>query len=144
MAANVQPAFKGAVAMGTNAANQAQAGLHSVAPTVVPAPSGSGTSTPKIDTRHDLTPHSAGTQKLDAFLAHRPDAGELQQKNILKGQPGDTLAGKKAGLERAQLGSKLGGHLANRPPAEELVKEGILTREFISSGLLCGGADLIV
>lgn len=118
--------------MGTNAANQAQAGLHSVAPTVVPAPSStgaSGTSTPKVDTRHDLTPHSAGAEKLDQFLAHRPDAGELQQKNILKGQPGDTLAGKKQELERAQLGSKLGGHLANRPAAEELVRDGILTRE---------------
>jgi hypothetical protein len=130
MAANVKPALNSAVQMGTNAATQAQAGLHNVAPNVVPAPSGSGTSTPKVDTSHDLTPHAAGTKKLDQFLAHRPEAGELQAKNILKGQPGDNLAGKKAELERAQLGSKLGGALANRPDPQTLVKDGILTREF--------------
>lgn len=130
MAANVKPALNSAVQMGTQAATQAQAGLHSVAPTVVPAPSGSGTSTPKVDTSHDLTPHdAAGTQKLDQFLAHRPEAGELQSKNILKGQPGDNLAGKRAELERAQLGTKLGGALANRPDPQTLVKEGILTRK---------------
>lgn len=131
MAAGVQPALNSVAQMGSAAAAQAQAGLHSVAPGVVPAPvtTTNTSANPGVDTSHDLTPHSPTTAKLDHFLETRPKQEELQQKNILKGAAGDVLAGKKADLERAQLGTKLEGHLAHRPDPQVLVNEGILTRE---------------
>lgn len=130
MAASVQPTLNTVAQGASAAATQAQAGLHSVVPSVVPAPSATATTTTgTIDTSHDLNPHSSETSKLDAFLEHRPSPGELQDKNILKGKPDDALAGKKADLMRAQLETKLDGHLQNRPAPGELVQEGILTRE---------------
>lgn len=130
MTASVQPALNTVAQGATAAATQAQAGLHSAMPSVVPAPSATASSsTTGIDTSHDLNPHSSGTAALDSFLSHRPDAAELQEKNILKGAPNDSLAGKKADLMKAQLGTKLEGHLQHRPQPEELVQEGILTRE---------------
>ncbi|GHJ85124.1 hypothetical protein NliqN6_1526 [Naganishia liquefaciens] len=129
MATSVQPALNTVAQGATAAATQAQAGLHSAMPSVVPAPTGtsSAMSSGGVDTSHDLNPHSSGTAALDSFLSHRPDPAELQEKNILKGAPNDSLAGKKADLMKAQLGTKLDEHLQHRPQPEELVQEGILT-----------------
>ncbi|KAJ9098178.1 hypothetical protein QFC21_004507 [Naganishia friedmannii] len=131
--AAAQPALSSAAATVASTAsaglNQAQAGLHSVAPNVVPAPSGASSASVAssgVDSSHDLAPHGKGTEKLEQLLEHRPDPKELQDRNILKGAPNDALAGKKADLMRAQLESRLDGQIANRPAADELVKEGIL------------------
>jgi hypothetical protein len=56
-------------------------------------------------------------------------AKDLQAQNILKGEPGDALAGKKKDLEGAMVRDKLEGELQGRRNPEELVKEGILRRE---------------
>ena len=115
---------------------QAQQAAHSLAPGVIPAASAGGNvlggSGSSIDRSHDLKPShpTSGTSTLENHLSNRPDAGELQDKHILLGQPGDGLAGKKAELETQMKKDKLEGFLEGRDGPDGLVKKGILNGEF--------------
>jgi hypothetical protein len=100
----------------TQLAGQAHAQAHAAAPGIVPPPSGGS-----IDRAHDLSPTSeVDKEKLDKLFASRANAAELQGKGILKGEswdrlqswpasltrigaPGDSLAGKRAELEKHML-----------------------------------------
>jgi len=66
-------------------------------------------------------------EKLDKFVASRPDPQELVDKNILKSlNVAPALQANQAKLERSQLEDKLDQKLQARPSPQELVKEGIL------------------
>ena len=109
---------------------QAQAAAHNLAPGVIPAgaPKGNVLGSGSVDKSHDLKPShpSSATSDLESHISSRPSPGELQDKHILLGQPGDALAGKKQDLETAQKKDKLDGFLQGREGPEGLVKKGIL------------------
>ncbi|OWZ67246.1 hypothetical protein AYX14_00316 [Cryptococcus neoformans] len=120
-------------------ASQAQAQAHDLVPDIVPAPSGTGTSTTsssgaigvpaegEVDRSHDLSPkNEMDKAKFERLYERRGSADELQDKGILKGAPGDVLAGKRADLEKAMNKDVLDQEIAQRPHPEELVQKGIL------------------
>ncbi|TYJ56657.1 hypothetical protein B9479_002587 [Cryptococcus floricola] len=103
-------------------AGQAHAQAHALAPGIVPAP------TEGVDLSHDLKPDSeADKEKLAKALEKKADASELKNKGILKGNPGDSLAGKKDELQKAMQKDVLDNGIAQRPHPEELVSKGILS-----------------
>ena len=72
------------------------------------------------------------------------------QSSLTTGEPGDSLAGKRAELEKSMLEAstcanppnpqdKLDHNLASRPNPEELVKKGILNRELFPSSTDASG-----
>lgn len=72
--------------LAASAATTAQQQVHNVAPGFVPAPAAGDISTSGVDVSHDLKPSSpVEKSQLEAMLSHRPEAKELQEKNILKG-----------------------------------------------------------
>ncbi|OWZ79864.1 hypothetical protein C366_01245 [Cryptococcus neoformans Tu401-1] len=120
-------------------ASQAQAQAHDLVPDIVPAPSSTGTSTTsssgaigepaegEVDRSHDLSPkNEMDKAKFERLYERRGSADELQDKGILKGAPGDVLAGKRADLEKAMNKDVLDQEIAQRPHPEELVQKGIL------------------
>ncbi|OXB38825.1 hypothetical protein LQV05_004051 [Cryptococcus neoformans] len=120
-------------------ASQAQAQAHDLVPDIVPAPSSTGTSTTsssgaigvpaegEVDRSHDLSPkNEIDKAKFERLYERRGSADELQDKGILKGAPGDVLAGKRADLEKAMNKDVLDQEIAQRPHPEELVQKGIL------------------
>ncbi|WVW82997.1 hypothetical protein I302_105013 [Kwoniella bestiolae CBS 10118] len=107
-------------------AGQAHAQAHALAPTVIPAPAG-GATAEGVDNRGDLSPtDEVGKAKFEKLFESRHTANELKDKGILKGAPGDSLAGKRADLEKAMHKDQLDKDIAQRPQPEELVKKGIL------------------
>jgi hypothetical protein len=145
---------------------------HALAPTVIPAPGGATSA--GVDQSSDLEPQSPTDRaKLEKLYNQRSTAENLKEKGILKGEsgarraadrdraaglygryegskvlipgaPGDSLAGKRAELERSMIGvsqmkaervrqtdsqDKLDKEIAHRPQPEELVKKGILNRK---------------
>ncbi|KAL7425093.1 hypothetical protein Q5752_000781 [Cryptotrichosporon argae] len=109
-------------------AGQAHAQAHAYAPGVVPPPASAGATAAGVDTTGDLSPtNEKDKEKLEALFGSRASAAELQNRNILKGDPNDALAGKRADLQKSMLENKLDTELAQRPAAEELVKKGILS-----------------
>ncbi|OCF36580.1 hypothetical protein I316_01831 [Kwoniella heveanensis BCC8398] len=113
-------------------AGQAHAQAHALAPSIVPAPAAgaAGATAEGVDNRGDLSPtDEVGKAKFEKLFESRHTANELQEKGILKGAPGDSLAGKRADLEKAMNKDHLDKEIAQRPPADELVKKGILNRE---------------
>jgi hypothetical protein len=59
-------------------------GAHTLAPSIVPAP---GVPVGGVDKSHDLEPESAADKaKLEKLFQSRPDASDLQEKGILKGE----------------------------------------------------------
>ncbi|ORY27211.1 hypothetical protein BCR39DRAFT_539023 [Naematelia encephala] len=105
-----------------NLAGQAHAGAHNLAPTVIPAPAEG------VDKSHTLEPSSpVETAKFEKLFQARPDHTKLQEEGILKGPPGDQLAGKRAELLESMKKDKLDKDIAQRPQPEELVKKGILS-----------------
>ncbi|OWZ57377.1 hypothetical protein C356_01272 [Cryptococcus neoformans c45] len=120
-------------------ASQAQAQAHDLVPDIVPAPSSTGTSTTsssgaigvpaegEVDRSHDLSPkNEIDKAKFERLYERRGSVDELQDKGILKGAPGDVLAGKRADLEKAMNRDVLDQEIAQRPHPEELVQKGIL------------------
>ncbi|WVQ98803.1 hypothetical protein IAU59_005934 [Kwoniella sp. CBS 9459] len=109
-------------------AGQAHAQAHALAPSIVPAPAAGATATADgVDSRGDLSPtDEVGKAKFEKLFESRHSANELQEKGILKGAPGDSLAGKRADLEKAMNKDQLDKEIAQRPAPEELVKKGIL------------------
>ncbi|WWC61034.1 uncharacterized protein I303_103612 [Kwoniella dejecticola CBS 10117] len=113
-----------AVSTAGSLAGQAHAQAHSLAPGVIPAPAGT---TEGVDNRGDLSPtDEVGKAKFEKLFESRHTPAELQDKGILKGAPGDSLAGKRADLEKAMHKDQLDREIAQRPQPEELVKKGIL------------------
>ncbi|AAW41889.1 hypothetical protein CNBB2080 [Cryptococcus deneoformans B-3501A] len=142
-AANVASQAKNLGSQATNVAgnlaSQAQAQAHDLVPDIVPTPSSTGTSATsssgtrgvpaegEVDRSHDLSPkNEMDKAKFERLYERRGSADELQDKGILKGSPGDVLAGKKADLEKAMNMDVLDQEIAQRPPPEELVRKGIL------------------
>ncbi|WVF72228.1 hypothetical protein IAT40_007040 [Kwoniella sp. CBS 6097] len=123
--------FQAAAGAGT-LAGQAHAQAHALAPSIVPAPAAGAGATGtgaagEVDNRGDLSPtDEVGKAKFEKLFESRHSANELQEKGILKGAPGDSLAGKRADLEKAMNKDHLDKEIAQRPQAEELVKKGIL------------------
>ncbi|WWC89957.1 uncharacterized protein L201_004886 [Kwoniella dendrophila CBS 6074] len=110
-------------------AGQAHAQAHALAPNVIPKPASGSVSTTEggVDNRGDLSPtDEVGKAKFEKLFESRHTANELQDKGILKGAPGDSLAGKRADLEKAMHKDQLDKEIAQRPQPEELVKKGIL------------------
>ncbi|WVQ78394.1 hypothetical protein IAT38_000480 [Cryptococcus sp. DSM 104549] len=111
-------------------AGQAHAQAHALAPGIVPAPGATGTGSTasgEVDRSHDLSPtNEMEKAKFEKLFESRDSASELQDKGILKGAPGDALAGKRAELEKAMHKDVLDTSIAQRPSPEELVKKGIL------------------
>jgi len=70
-------------------------------------------------------------KNLEKRLSARPDKQELVNRNVLKDDKGvaPRLIAAKEQLERSQLEDKLDHALQQRPKAEKLVKEGILTAD---------------
>lgn len=68
------------------------------------------------------------SQQLQAKLANRPEKATLIEKNILKDDKGlaPSLVAAKEKLQRSQLEDHLANAIAQRPPREELEKNGIL------------------
>ncbi|WWC69376.1 uncharacterized protein I206_103315 [Kwoniella pini CBS 10737] len=122
-----------AVSTAGSLAGQAHAQAHSLAPGVIPAPSGGtgGVNVAEgVDKRGDLSPtDEIGKAKFEKLFESRHTPAELQDKGILKGAPGDSLAGKRADLEKAMHKDQLDKEIAQRPQPEELVKKGILSRK---------------
>ncbi|QUC23687.1 uncharacterized protein UV8b_07928 [Ustilaginoidea virens] len=74
-----------------------------------------------------IHPDTARKNSLENYLMHRPNRGELVDKNILPASsaaPG-LLAHQKE-LERNMLEDKLNDKISHRPTPEELVKGGVL------------------
>ncbi|KAK6902971.1 hypothetical protein L486_06426 [Kwoniella mangroviensis CBS 10435] len=106
-------------------AGQAHAQAHALAPTVIPVPAAGVAE--GVDNRGDLSPtDEVGKAKFEKLFESRHSADELKDKGILKGAPGDSLAGKRADLEKAMHKDQLDKEIAQRPQPEELVKKGIL------------------
>lgn len=87
----VQAMSASAVSAASNLAGQAHAQAHAAAPGIVPAPATGDQTTDAtsgaVDRGHDLEPTSAADKaKLEKLVANRPDAHELQDKGILKGE----------------------------------------------------------
>nr|ODN87956.1 hypothetical protein L203_03160 [Cryptococcus depauperatus CBS 7841] len=121
-----------ATATAGNLAGQAHVQAHSLAPGIISAPGGTANDDVRgqVDRSHDLDPHSDEDKaKLEKLYQNRETAEGLQEKGILKGKPGDALAGKKADLERAIHKDALDHEIAQRPHPDELVKKGILNRQ---------------
>lgn len=69
-------------------------------------------------------------QELEKMLAHRPDRGELVERNILpNSNVAPALMAAQKDLERSQLGDALENKLKQRPDAQTLVKDGILEKD---------------
>ncbi|XAO22642.1 hypothetical protein I312_101415 [Cryptococcus bacillisporus CA1280] len=129
-----------ATAVAGSLAGQAQAQAHNLVPDIVPAPSGTTMSTSissggakgepaegEVDRSHDLSPkNEMDKAKFEKLYKRRESADELQEKGILKGAPGDVMAGKRADLEKAMNKDILDQEIAQRPEPEELVQKGIL------------------
>ncbi|WVR05168.1 hypothetical protein IAU60_002180 [Kwoniella sp. DSM 27419] len=123
LASQAQSVGSQAVSAAGNLAGQAHAQAHALAPGVIPAPA----VTEGVDRRGDLSPtDEVGKAKFEKLFESRHTADELQDKGILKGAPGDSLAGKRADLEKAMNKDHLESGIAQRPAPEELVKKGIL------------------
>jgi hypothetical protein len=130
------PVLQNAAAQGKEAAQkgftQAHAAAHKVAPNYIPTPAATtsgntlGAAPGSIDRSHVHAPSNLESTIQGHTMGHAKD---LQAQNILKGEPGDALAGKKKELEGAMVRDKLEGELQGRRNPEELVKEGILRRE---------------
>ncbi|KAL1406776.1 hypothetical protein Q8F55_006181 [Vanrija albida] len=83
-----------------------------------------------VDEAHDLSPTSAmDRSKMDKLFGNRPTPQELKDQGILKGEPNDALAAKKAALERSMNADRLDKDLASRPSPEDLIKKGILNAD---------------
>ncbi|ORX39975.1 hypothetical protein BD324DRAFT_615741 [Kockovaella imperatae] len=122
LGAQAQAALSGAAVKAGELSGVAHQQAHNLAPGVVPAPEAG------VDKSSDLEPEKpADRQELQKLLQRRPTAEELKRQGILKGDPGDSLAGKRADLERSMLEDKLEKDIAARPTEEELVKKGILS-----------------
>ncbi|KAL7409278.1 hypothetical protein BDY24DRAFT_403657 [Mrakia frigida] len=69
-------------------------------------------------------------EKLEGFFGSRPDKKELQEKGILKDDKvSPAIQAQREALKRAQLENTLDAKIKERPKPEELIKEGILSKD---------------
>ena len=113
-----------ATTMAGSLAGQAHVQAHAMAPGIVPAPASTvtvgdvdPTASGSVDSTDDIVPDSTGDKaKFEKLFDSRPDPSDLQEKGILKGKdllqgmsaehvgaPDDSLAGKRAELEKFML-----------------------------------------